>query len=149
KTPTAREIIALLRRVTRRLRARWPKVKLMLRADSHHSKPEVLNWLEAQGVDYIIGYAPNPALERTFGHLLKQARVGYAFNVKAGQSPLAIRRFQGTSYQAQNWPHARHVVCRAQTGPEGCSARFVVTSFANVSAKALYDTVYCGRGEAE
>lgn len=149
KTPTAREIIALLRRVVRRIQARWPKVKLMLRADGHHSKPEVLDWLEAKGMHYAIGYAPNPALERAFGATIKEVRKGYDTNVHAGQGQLAARRLHGAFYKAQNWPRERRVVCRASTGPEGVSARFIVTSFAEASAKALYDIVYCGRGEAE
>jgi hypothetical protein len=149
KTPTAREIIALLRRVVRRIRARWPKVELMLRADGHHSKPEVLDWLESNGLHYAIGYAPNPALERAFGATIKDVRTGYDINVRAGQGDSPSRRLHSTFYQAQNWPKERRVICRAKAGPEGVSARFIVTSFEVASAKALYDTVYCGRGEAE
>ena len=149
KTPSAPEIIKLLRRVVRRIRARWPKVRLMLRADSHHTKPDVLAWLEAQGLDYALGYAPNEALEREFGAKIHEARRAYAANVRAGQPELVARRLHSQWHQAGSWPGLRRVICRVVVGPLGVDVRYIVTSFAEASAKALYDCVYCGRGEAE
>lgn len=149
KTPTAREIIGLLRRVVRRIRARWPRVKLMLRADSHHAKTEVLDWLEAQDLYYAIGYAPNPVLESQFAGIIQQARRGYEINVRAGLREWKARRLDSATYQAGSWSRARRIVCRASAGPQGADARYIVTNFIDASAKVLYDTVYCGRGEAE
>jgi hypothetical protein len=149
KTPTAKEIIVLLRRVVRRIRRRWPKVKLMLRADSHHTKPEVLNWLESQGLYYALGYAPNAALERQFADTIKEVRSGYAFNVSAGRSEQVVRRLHSACHQAGTWSRERRVVCRAIAGPLGVDVRYIVTNFQEAAAKVLYDIVYCGRGEAE
>jgi hypothetical protein len=53
KTPTAPEIISVLKRIVRRIRATWPQVRIIFRADSHHTKPEVMEWLNANGVDFI------------------------------------------------------------------------------------------------
>ncbi len=149
KTPSAQEIIALLRRVVRRIRKRWPRVRLMLRADSHHTKPEVLDWLEANGLDYALGYAPNCVLEREFAATIREARMGYEVNCRSGLGELEARRLHSAMHQAGSWPKQRRVICRAISGPHGIDARFIVTSFAQGSAKALYDGVYCGRGEAE
>jgi len=41
------------------------------------------------------------------------------------------------------------VVCRIIFGPNGFDVRYIVTSYARLSAKFLYTVVYCGRGEAE
>jgi len=60
KTPVAKAIIGILRRVVRKLRRAWPRLPLVLRADGrHHSKPEVIAWLEREGPGHVIGYAPN------------------------------------------------------------------------------------------
>lgn len=149
KTPSAKEILGLLRRVVRRIRKRWPKVRLMLRADSHHAKPEVLDWLDARKIDYAIGYAPNAALEREFAATIREVRMGYEINCRAGQPEIEVRRLHSATHQAGSWSKPRRVVGRAVAGPHGIDVRFIVTSFAHASAKALYDGVYCGRGEAE
>jgi len=41
KRPSGREIRAFLRRLVRQLRANWPRVEILLRADSHYCAPEV------------------------------------------------------------------------------------------------------------
>lgn len=41
KTPLAGEIIALLKRIVKIIRARFPKTMIVFRADGHHSKPDV------------------------------------------------------------------------------------------------------------
>jgi len=58
KRPSGREIRAFLRRLVRQLRANWPRVEILLRADSHYCAPEVLRWCRANKVDYLLGVAP-------------------------------------------------------------------------------------------
>jgi hypothetical protein len=76
KTPTAMAIIGILRRVVRRLRAKWPRLPLIFRADGHHSKPEVIAWLERHDLRYVTGYAPNAVLEKQFGGCVQEAPQG-------------------------------------------------------------------------
>ena len=52
------------------------------------------------------------------------------------------------SYAAQSWPHERRVITRLEWGGQGCNPRFIVTNLAG-DPQALYDGVYCQRGEAE
>ena len=73
KTPTKEEILALLKRLLRRIRRRFPRTTVMLRADSHHTKPEVLNWLEANDVRYVLGLGTNAVLARQVGPLVARA----------------------------------------------------------------------------
>jgi hypothetical protein len=53
--PTDREIISVLKRVVKRLRKAFPKTRLIFRADSHHTQPAVMDWLEKQPVDFATG----------------------------------------------------------------------------------------------
>ena len=46
------------------IRAHWPKVEILLRADSHYAAPEVFDWCRANRVDWLFGLAPNVALRR-------------------------------------------------------------------------------------
>ena len=63
KTPTDREIIRVLKRVVKRLRKAFPKTRLIFRADSHHTKPAVMDWLEMETVDYATGLSINNRLK--------------------------------------------------------------------------------------
>ena len=58
KRPKGVEIRAFLRRLVGAIRTTWPQVEILLRADSHYACPEVLDWCEANGLDYILGLAP-------------------------------------------------------------------------------------------
>lgn len=150
KTPTAKAIIGMLRRVVRRLRAKWPRLPLIFRADGHHSKPEVLAWLERHNLRYVIGYAPNTVLEKQFGGCVKEARQRYARHVAEGRPEVAARTFASGTYSAGSWQGTRRrIVCRAQSGPHGIDARFVVTDLKAAGAQKLYEVIYCGRGRAE
>src|SRR5512144_1658520 len=64
KRPKGVEIRAFLRRLVGAIRATWPQVEILLRADSHYACPEVLDWCEANGLDYILGLAPTSTLKR-------------------------------------------------------------------------------------
>lgn len=55
KTPTDKEIIALLKRIVKQVRQHFPNTMLIFRADSHHTKPLVLDWLEEHHVNYVLG----------------------------------------------------------------------------------------------
>ena len=51
-------------------------------------------------------------------------------------------------YAAQSWARERRLITRRECGPQGCSPRYLVTSLTG-EPKALYDDLYCQRGEAE
>jgi hypothetical protein len=51
-------------RIAAQIRARWPKVEILLRADSGFARDELMTWCEANGVDYLFGLARNERLVR-------------------------------------------------------------------------------------
>jgi hypothetical protein len=59
----ARHAWAILKLLVTRLRAAWPKVRIILRADSGFCRWRMLQWCERHGVDYIVGLARNARLE--------------------------------------------------------------------------------------
>src|SRR5207344_973067 len=64
KRPKGVEIRAFLRRLLRAIRAHWPQVEILLRADSHYACPDVMDWCETNSLDYIFGLAPNSTVRR-------------------------------------------------------------------------------------
>lgn len=149
KTPGADEILVLLKGIVKKIRGRFGQTKLMFRADSHHTKPQVMDWMEQNEVGWITGLAPNKALNKQFALVIQEARRAYERNAQEGYGDKPVRRFASGWYEAGSWREARRVICRVIAGPNGYDTRYVVTSYEQASAKYLYETVYCGRGKAE
>jgi hypothetical protein len=75
---------------------------------------------------------------------LKQARRRF------GRTGHAARVFRAFSYRTRNsWSRSRRVIGKAEHLEKGSNPRFVVTSLAAVSPRALYEDIYCARGEME
>ena len=52
KRPSGREARAFLRRLVRAIRGHWPRVEILIRADSHYCAPEVLRLLPRRGLGF-------------------------------------------------------------------------------------------------
>jgi hypothetical protein len=49
-------------RIVARIRQRWPKVRILLRADSGFARDRLMTWCETNGVDFLFGLAKNSRL---------------------------------------------------------------------------------------
>jgi len=145
KRPGGREIRAFLRRLVRQLRANWPRVEILLRADSHYCAPEVLRWCRANKVDYLIGVAPTSTLRRHVESLEASTAARFAASDGSGK----LRRFIEFYDGAASWDRVERIVARVEAGHGGTDTRFIVTSLPSGSARALYERRYCQRGQAE
>lgn len=145
KRPSGHEIRAFLRRLVGAIRATWPRVEILLRADSHYSCPEVLDWCRANRVDWVLGLAPNIALRRHV-EALEQTT---AERFRAAPANGKVRRFKEFYDGAGSWSRVERIIARVEAGPEGTDTRFVVTNLEGGRAKQLYQGLYCRRGQAE
>jgi Transposase DDE domain group 1 len=133
-------------RIIDQIRARWPRVKILLRADSGFARDGLMAWCEAHGVDYIFGLARNQRLVGAIADDLTAAELESLTN--GGPA----RRFADFFWRTrESWSQARRVVAKAEHLPQGANPRFVVTSLraAEINARSLYENVYCARGEVE
>jgi len=138
--------VAELERIIPHIRAAWPQVRILLRADSGFCREEIMAWCEAHGVDYLFGLAKNSRLVEALGPALADAHARYL------QTGVAARVFADFAYQTrESWGRARRVVGKAEYLPKGPNPRFVVTSLsaAEREARALYEEDYCARGDME
>jgi Transposase DDE domain group 1 len=133
---------AILKLLTRRLRQAWPAVRIVFRGDSGFCRRRIINWCERSGVHYLIGLARNARLEA----MVEYAQL--ALKDEYERSSRKQRLVDEFSYAAHSWPHERRVITRLEWGAQGHNPRFVVTNLAGEPG-ALYDDVYCQRGEAE
>jgi hypothetical protein len=143
KTPTAAEIISVLKRIVRRLRQAWPNVIILFRADSHHTKPEVMAWLDAHDIRFATGLAQNAKLNRLFAGTIRRATRRFE---RYGRP---VRMYASGRYAAKTWSKKRRVICRVLVSDLGADVRYIVTSQDAAEEKYLYERVYCARGRME
>jgi hypothetical protein len=136
-------------RIVGRIRAAWPRVQILLRADSGFAREELMAWAEANGVDYLFGLARNTRLVERIAPELARAETA------ARHSGRPERRFADFPWSTRtSWSRPRRVVAKAEWMPgreDGANPRFVVTSLAPdaVAARRLYEKLYCARGDME
>ena len=143
KTPSGQEIRGHLRRLLRAIREHWPHTHITIRGDSHYGRPEVMEWCDENGIDFVFGLAGNDVLRRLVEPIADDVRV------RRAEAAAAIRCYTETRYGAKSWHVDRRVVARIEATTQGLDIRYVVTSFTHGSAEWLYDSLYCARGQAE
>ena len=133
-------------RIVRQIRARWPKTRIILRADSGFCREELLAWCETNAVDYVFGFARNKRLRRIIGLAMHEAQQEHQRTGKAA------RVFCEFAYRTKkSWSRARRVIAKAEQIEGKENPRYLVTSLGaqDWSAQKLYEQLYCARGEME
>jgi hypothetical protein len=133
-------------RIIGRIRARWPRVRVLLRADSGFCREELMAWCEANRVDYVFGLARNERLVTEIEAELAAARAEAA---ATGKSARRFKAFRWTT--RDSWSRKRRVIGNAEWTQGEANPRFIVTSLAATerAGRGLYETIYCARGEME
>jgi hypothetical protein len=135
-----------LERVVGEIRKRWPKVKILVRADSGFCREPIMAWCERQRVDYLFGLAKNERLTGEIASELEQARQAFE------ETGRAARVYKDFRYQTlESWSRSRRVIGKAEHLRQGANPRFVVTSLRpkQFDARTVYERQYCARGDME
>ncbi|WP_046868153.1 IS1380 family transposase [Microvirga massiliensis] len=133
-------------RIVRQIRARWPRVRILLRADSGFAREALMAWCEQNRLDYVFGLARNPRLVEEITVELLQAEE------EAGQTGQAARRYKDFRWSTlESWSRRRRVIAKAEWTEGKANPRFVVTPLwrAEAAAQFLYEAIYCARGDME
>jgi hypothetical protein len=139
-----------IQRIVKQIRAAWPEVKIVLRGDCGFCRNELMSWCEGNGVEYVLGLARNQRLRRIIGGEMWEA----AEQWKTTGQPARV--FSEFNYRAKKtkkggWERERRVVAKAEHLEGKENPRFIVTSLSNApwAAQALYEELYCARGDME
>jgi len=111
------------------------------RGDAAFANPDIYEFLEAEGVGYVIRLPANRILQEKIGYLLKRP---------VGRPPHEVRRYYASlSYQAQSWKKPRRVVAKIEWHPGELYPRvgFIVTNLARPAERVV--AFYNQRGTAE
>lgn len=133
-------------RIVKQIRKRWPKVRIILRADSGFCRDDLLRWCERNEAHYVIGLARNERLQALIEPQMEEAAAEHA---KTSKPARVFAEFQ---YQTRDsWSAERRVVAKAEQLEGKKNPRFVVTSLPAEQwpARELYEELYCARGDME
>lgn len=133
---------AIFSLLVRRLRQKWPNVKIIFRGDSGFCRHEMFSWCERNNVFYITGIGGNSRLKAMFQPLMDEAKS------KFEETKEKQRLFSKLSYAAGSWSKSRTIVGKAEHTSQGANPRFVVTNLGG-DPQELYDDCYCARGDME
>lgn len=138
--------VAILKRGIPMLRQAFPKAQIVVRLDGGFAAPEVFDWLDGQGLAYLVNIGKNPVLVRKAEPLLSEVRE------RVKKSGHTEKRYGKIKYQAGKWTRARTVVVKAEVvtldgREQRDNPRFVVTTLSG-SAREIYET-YAQRGDCE
>src|SRR5215467_6620649 len=141
---TGTQMLAVLKRLVKRLRQAWPHTLLIFRGDSHFAYPEVMQWIEDQpDLSYVTGLTSNAILQELAREVVEQTKRAYE------RSGHKVTRFHSTRSQAGTWVRSRRVVIKVEVSDQGVNTRFVVTDLEQARTKVLSQHIYCARGQAE
>jgi hypothetical protein len=139
-----------VQRIVTQIRTAWPAVKIILRGDSGFCRNALMNWCENNDVDFVFGLARNQRLRKIIGAEMHEAIAQWK------QTGKPARVFSEFSYQTKKtkkggWDRERRVAAKAEQIDGKENPRFVVTSLTKEewAAQALYEKLYCARGDME
>ena len=135
-----------LQRIVTRIRARFPEVPIIVRADSGFCRDHIMSWCEANGVRYLLGMARNSRLQSRITKQMNKAKRRWA----EGKRP--ARAYTEFRYRTRSsWTRARRVIAKAEYLGDKENPRFVVTNISPEQSRPdeLYENEYCPRGEME
>jgi hypothetical protein len=135
-----------LERIVAQIRVAWPEVEILIRADSGFAREELMAWCDGHEVDYVLGLARNPRLERALAPAFEQAEELCA---ESGEPERVYAEWLHSTLGT--WSRERRVIGKAEITLRGENPRFLVTSLPSeqVDAQTLYERIYCARGEME
>jgi hypothetical protein len=133
-------------RIVAHIRERWPRVRILVRADSGFARDELMAWCEANDVHFLFGLAKNPRLIAKISSEMARAE---AKSRRTGKPARCFKDFRWTTLDS--WSRERRVVGKAEFTAGEANPRFVVTSLkrSECNAKYLYEKIYCARGDME
>ncbi len=138
--------VALLKRLIPAMRAAFPFAVVRVRLDGGFCCPDVLDYLDGQKVEYLVGMAKNSVLQEMAAADVTLARECFAI---AGTT---IPVYGEQRYAAGTWDRQRRVIHKAEVvalpgrAPRN-NLRFVVTNMCRTS-REVYD-IYRRRGDSE
>jgi hypothetical protein len=96
-------------RIVTQIRRHWPRVRILLRADSGFAREDLMAWCEKSRIDYVFGLARNARLVAEI-----EAELAWA-EEESLASGTPARRFKEFRWSTrESWSRRRRVIAKAE-----------------------------------
>ena len=134
--------VSILSRIIKRIREKYPDIKIIIRADSGFSCPAFYRLAKKYDLLYTIGLASNTVLKEQSSRATKAVQLLYVANKKKHQ------HFFTFPYQAGTWEQEEMCHCKVESTGIGLNIRYIISNFEGKSAREIYTEFYVKRGDA-
>jgi hypothetical protein len=132
-----------LRTIVTALRARWPGLLILVRADTGFAVPELYEYCEREGLLYAFGFGSNEVLKARTAGTVADLETYYHWY---GRREPHVQRFEAfEDYQAEGWSRPRRILAKVEINRHGTNRRFVVTNMSG-HPQGIYHGFYVQRG---
>lgn len=141
---TGKAVLAILKRLIALLRKHWKNTIIVFRGDSHFASPEVMRFINAQdNIFYITGFTGYSSLDKHVETTLNSAKNLFQTHKRP------VKLYHSFFYKAASWDSPQRIVAKVEVNENGLNIRYVVTNLLKAKTKALYEDIYCKRGNME
>lgn len=115
-------VVEDLRYLVPKLRAHFPKSRLLVRADAGMATPAIEAALEREDIDYVLGIGVNSVFRKRVARALAGADARY----QRTRRPVHVRT--SFRHRAKSWPHQRRILVKIDVTAMGTNLRFMVAN---------------------
>lgn len=139
---TARWSVHILSIIVDKIRARFPDIKIVIRADSGFSSSRFYELMVEKSLFFCIGLASNSVLKEKVAELQEQIRAEY---VEKGTKHQHIT--EPFPYQAQSWSQPQNTYAKVESTGKGLNTRFFISNLEDMAEREIYFDFYVQRAE--
>ena len=134
--------VSILKRVIEKIRAVYPQLRIIIRADSGFSCARFYQLSDTYRLDFVIGMANNEVLKR------KVQRAVKAVNHLYVQQAIKHQHFIAHTYQTKSWHQPQRCYSKVESTGKGLNVRHIVSNLPIDDARQIYFGCYVQRAEA-
>jgi hypothetical protein len=134
--------VGILSRIIKKIREKYPDMKIIIRADSGFSCPAFYSLAKKYNLLYSIGLASNEILK------IKSARAAKAVQFLHVDNKKKHQHFFSFPYQARSWETEEMCHCKVECTGIGLNIRYIISNFEGKTAREIYTEFYVKRGDA-
>jgi len=134
--------VSILRRVVRKIRARYPDLKITIRTDSGFSCAPFYKLVDDYGLFFATGQASNAVLKRKVKRCERAVKHLYV------DQNIKHQHFIAFTYQAKSWHKPQQAYTKIESTGKGLNVRHFISNIEEQEAREIYFDFYVKRGEA-
>lgn len=133
--------VSILRRVVRKIRARYPDLKIIMRTDSGFSCAPFYKLVDDYGLLFATGQASNAVLKRKVERCERAVKHLYV------DQNIKHQHFTAFPYQAKSWHKPQQAYTKIESTGRGLNVRHFISNIEEQEAREIYFDFYVKRGD--